>query len=161
VEAMANGNIDDWRPTKFVRTARGLKASRIPAHVSVSSRFMVDNVGPYYERAIRAHAHGRLLDMGRGYVPLYETYRAVVSENICIDWQNQAGLRWPSLQRMGVETRRLVNVGKFTEGQRGFLEYHPHKRLAPDGAMNFFVAVTDYGLRVACVVQYVWFPSSA
>jgi len=30
----------------------------------------------------------------------------------------------PSLQRMGVETNRLVNVGVFTEGQRRFLEYH-------------------------------------
>jgi putative restriction endonuclease len=30
----------------------------------------------------------------------------------------------PSLQKMGVETECLVNVGKFTEGQRRFLEYH-------------------------------------
>jgi len=30
----------------------------------------------------------------------------------------------PSLQRMGVETNRPVNVGKFTEGQRQFLDYH-------------------------------------
>ena len=30
----------------------------------------------------------------------------------------------PSLQRMGVETNRLVNVGEFTEGQRQFLDYH-------------------------------------
>ena len=30
----------------------------------------------------------------------------------------------PSLQRMGVETTRSVNVGHFTEGQRQFLEYH-------------------------------------
>jgi putative restriction endonuclease len=30
----------------------------------------------------------------------------------------------PSLQRMGVETNRLVNVGAFTEGQRQFLDYH-------------------------------------
>jgi len=30
----------------------------------------------------------------------------------------------PSLQRMGVETERLVNVGPFTEGQRHFLEFH-------------------------------------
>ncbi len=29
-----------------------------------------------------------------------------------------------SLQRMGVETNRSVNVGKFTEGQRQFLDYH-------------------------------------
>jgi putative restriction endonuclease len=26
----------------------------------------------------------------------------------------------PSLQRMGVDTQRVVNVGGFTEGQRGF-----------------------------------------
>ncbi len=30
----------------------------------------------------------------------------------------------PSLQRMGVETNRSVNVGKFTEGQRQYLGYH-------------------------------------
>jgi hypothetical protein len=30
----------------------------------------------------------------------------------------------PSLQRMGVETNRLTNVGQFTEGQRQFLDYH-------------------------------------
>jgi hypothetical protein len=30
----------------------------------------------------------------------------------------------PSLQRMGVETERVVNVGGFTEGQREFLDFH-------------------------------------
>ena len=30
----------------------------------------------------------------------------------------------PSLQRMGVETQKLVNVGGFTEGQKGFLAFH-------------------------------------
>jgi hypothetical protein len=30
----------------------------------------------------------------------------------------------PSLQRMGIETNRSVNVGTFTEGQRQFLDYH-------------------------------------
>lgn len=30
----------------------------------------------------------------------------------------------PSLQRMGVETQRVVNVGGFTEGQRSFLDFH-------------------------------------
>ncbi len=29
-----------------------------------------------------------------------------------------------SLQRMGVETNRSINVGSFTEGQRQFLNYH-------------------------------------
>jgi putative restriction endonuclease len=30
----------------------------------------------------------------------------------------------PSLERMGVATNRVVNVGSFTEGQRNFLNYH-------------------------------------
>lgn len=30
----------------------------------------------------------------------------------------------PSLERMGIETRRIVNVGGFSEGQRRFLDYH-------------------------------------
>jgi putative restriction endonuclease len=30
----------------------------------------------------------------------------------------------PSLQKMGVETNRSINVGQFTEGQRHFLDYH-------------------------------------
>jgi putative restriction endonuclease len=30
----------------------------------------------------------------------------------------------PSLQRMGVETDRTMNVGIFTKGQRQFLEFH-------------------------------------
>jgi len=29
----------------------------------------------------------------------------------------------PSLNRMGVETNRIVNVGAFTEGQKQLLEY--------------------------------------
>lgn len=35
----------------------------------------------------------------------------------------------PSLQRMGVETQRIVNVGGFTEGQRRFLDFHRDKVL--------------------------------
>jgi hypothetical protein len=30
----------------------------------------------------------------------------------------------PSLQRMGVPTDRVLNVGTFTEGQKQFLDYH-------------------------------------
>ncbi len=30
----------------------------------------------------------------------------------------------PSLERIGVETQRVVNVGRFTEGQRGVPEFH-------------------------------------
>jgi putative restriction endonuclease len=30
----------------------------------------------------------------------------------------------PSLQRMGIEIERVVNVGGFTSGQKQFLEFH-------------------------------------
>jgi hypothetical protein len=30
----------------------------------------------------------------------------------------------PSLERMGIDTRGAVNVGGFTDGQRGYLEFH-------------------------------------
>jgi hypothetical protein len=30
----------------------------------------------------------------------------------------------PSLERMGIDTKRTVNVGGFTEGQRRFLDFH-------------------------------------
>jgi SAM-dependent methyltransferase len=83
-------NVERWRPTKFVRRGNVLRASRAQADVSSSSRFVADIVAPHYERAIRAHARGRLLDMGCGHVPLYDTYRDLVSENICIDWLNTA-----------------------------------------------------------------------
>jgi SAM-dependent methyltransferase len=83
-------NVERWHPTKFVRIGNVLRASRVQADVSPSSRFVADIVAPHYERTIRAHARGRLLDMGCGHVPLYDTYRDLVSENICIDWQNTA-----------------------------------------------------------------------
>ncbi len=81
-------NVESWRPTKFVSTARGLRASRDPKRVSISSRFIADISAQCYERAIRAHARGRLLDMGCGHVPLYGVYRDLVQENVCIDWAN-------------------------------------------------------------------------
>jgi hypothetical protein len=30
----------------------------------------------------------------------------------------------PSLNRMGIATDRVINVGTFTEGQKQFLDYH-------------------------------------
>ena len=47
-----------------------------------------------------------------------------------IGFENSGGLiispvaHRPSLQKMGIETERLVNVGSFTDGQKLFLEFH-------------------------------------
>ena len=81
-------NAEHWQPTKFVCTKHGLRGSRSAKHVSPSSRHITDLIAQCYERAIRTHAAGRLLDLGCGHVPLYETYRDLVTENICVDWEN-------------------------------------------------------------------------
>jgi putative restriction endonuclease len=39
----------------------------------------------------------------------------------------------PSLQRMGIDSEGVVNVGAFTEGQRGFLDFHRNSVLLRAG----------------------------
>jgi SAM-dependent methyltransferase len=81
-------NADQWRPTKFVLTQEGLRGSRDVKHLGVGSRFIGDIQARTYEQVIRSHAAGRLLDLGCGHVPLYEVYRDLVTENVCVDWEN-------------------------------------------------------------------------
>ncbi len=81
-------NAEQWRPTKFVQTRHGLRASRDLKHVCLESRFIADIIAQHYARALRGHARGRLLDLGCGHVPLYEIYRDSVLENVCVDWDN-------------------------------------------------------------------------
>ncbi len=80
-------NEHQWRPTKFMQTSRGLRASRDARMVAVSSRFIADILASQYEQAIREHARGRLLDLGCGYVPLYAAYRQFVESVFCTDWE--------------------------------------------------------------------------
>jgi SAM-dependent methyltransferase len=77
-----------WKPSKFVLTPNGCKASKNPREVARSSRFTADLLARVYEGAIKRHASGVLLDLGCGKVPLYEIYRDHVSDNICVDWEN-------------------------------------------------------------------------
>jgi SAM-dependent methyltransferase len=51
-----------------------------------SSRFIADRLAALYQDLIRAHARGRLLDLGCGKVPLYATYREHVVDVTCVDW---------------------------------------------------------------------------
>ncbi len=75
-----------WHPTKFVQTRKGLRASRDPEQVVRGSRFVADAQARMYEKAIRDHASGRLLDLGCGFVPLYGVYKGHVRDNVCVDW---------------------------------------------------------------------------
>lgn len=81
-------NTERWHQTKFVITARGLRASRDCRQVTISSRFTADIAAQWYQRAILAQVRGRLLNMGCGHDPLFGVYRDLVQENICIDWAN-------------------------------------------------------------------------
>jgi hypothetical protein len=65
-----------------------LFASRDEGEVSWSSRLIVDIVAGFYDRCLKQYARGRLLDLGCGKVPLYGTYRELVTDVICVDWQN-------------------------------------------------------------------------
>ncbi|MDP5120513.1 MAG: methyltransferase domain-containing protein [Spirosomaceae bacterium] len=77
-----------WKPTKFVIKDSVLKASRDETHVSVASRLMVDCIAAFYETILPKNAHGKLLDLGCGNVPLFEKYQSLVEENTCVDWGN-------------------------------------------------------------------------
>jgi hypothetical protein len=50
----------------------------------------------------------------RGFISFEDSGRVIVSPVA----------HTPSLNRMGVETDHIVNVGPFSEGQRTFLDYH-------------------------------------
>lgn len=79
-------NEADWKPSKFVQTKRGLRASRDRNEVYVGSRISADAAARALEKALHAHASGHLLDLGAGKAPLYGVYRPHVDEITCIDW---------------------------------------------------------------------------
>lgn len=79
-------NADQWQPSKFVKTPDGYRASRDPNQVGVSSRFTADILAQRYAALLQQHARGVLVDLGCGRVPLYDIYRPLVSEIICVDW---------------------------------------------------------------------------
>jgi SAM-dependent methyltransferase len=81
-------NREEWQPSKFVYHKGKLLASRDGGEVSWSSRLIVDIVASFYDRNLKQHARGRLLDLGCGKVPLYATYRELVTDTICVDWGN-------------------------------------------------------------------------
>jgi len=79
---------EKWKPSKFTHRNGKLVASRNPDDVAVSSRLSADIVASYYDTYIGRYACGKLLDLGCGKVPLFDTYKKFVTENICVDWGN-------------------------------------------------------------------------
>jgi SAM-dependent methyltransferase len=87
-DVLEMNNRNSWKPSKYVYKKGKLIASRDPSQVSIGSRLMVDLVAAIYDRNLRRHAKGKLLDLGCGGVPLYLAYNDFITENVCVDWGN-------------------------------------------------------------------------
>ena len=85
-------NADRWVPSKYVYHRGRLRASRLRnrgrREVQLGSLLITDLVAQLYDRHLKTHAHGRLLDLGCGRVPLYEAYRERICTCTCVDWAN-------------------------------------------------------------------------
>lgn len=79
-------NKTKWRPTKYAARRGKLAVSRETKYALVGSRLLGDLVAQAYATMIPKYARGRLVDLGCGNVPLFETYRPYISDNICVDW---------------------------------------------------------------------------
>jgi SAM-dependent methyltransferase len=81
-------NEEKWRPTKYIIKAGQLHASPDLSEVSAGSRLVANLVAKYFWRYLPLHAHGRLIDLGCGKVPLYLAYKNFVTEIVCADWES-------------------------------------------------------------------------
>jgi SAM-dependent methyltransferase len=80
--------VEEWRPSKFVLEKGQLLPSDDPAELGIGSRIVAECMAAQYQLALQKYAHGRLLDLGCGKVPLYAVYRDLVDEAVCVDWQS-------------------------------------------------------------------------
>jgi SAM-dependent methyltransferase len=81
-------NKEYWKPSKYVWKKGKLTASRDIKEVGTGSRLIADIIAGYYEQYLPKYVHGKLLDLGCGFVPLFHVYKKYVSDIICVDWEN-------------------------------------------------------------------------
>ena len=79
-------NAEQWRPSKIVYDPARRAHVANPDYVGLGTLLTVDRIADPYERVLRRHAKGRLLDCGCGDVPYYGIYRELVSDVVCVDW---------------------------------------------------------------------------
>lgn len=79
-------NAELWRPTKYVYDGTALRGSGDRSELAVGSRLVGDLVAKALGRAVKAHARGRVLDLGCGRVPLFAVYKSQADSVTCVDW---------------------------------------------------------------------------
>jgi SAM-dependent methyltransferase len=81
-------NKELWQPSKYVYKNGRLRGSGNKAELNPGSLLFADIIAGYYEKYLKIHAKGFLLDLGCGKVPFYQSYKNYITDNICVDWDN-------------------------------------------------------------------------
>ncbi len=81
-------NSQTWAATKAELHNGRWRASRDPAEVTVGSRIIGDILIDAYERLLRTHARGVLVDVGCGKAPYFGIYRGIVTKSVGVDWES-------------------------------------------------------------------------
>jgi SAM-dependent methyltransferase len=80
-------NIDQWKPTKFIRNGSDKFISNSDREfVGAGYRYIVSLQAKCYSELIQKYARENLLELGCGDLPLYEMYKNKVDQIICCDW---------------------------------------------------------------------------
>jgi SAM-dependent methyltransferase len=83
-------NVSTWLESKYISNGKDLRSSSNLNEVSAGSRLITNLIAVFYQKNIKIHVQGRLLDLGAGKVPLYGAYRGYITENVCVDWPNSS-----------------------------------------------------------------------
>jgi len=81
-------NPQTWAASKAEFHNGRWRASRDPAEVTVGSRIIGDLLIDAYERLLRMHARGVLVDVGCGKAPYFGIYRSIVTRSVGVDWDS-------------------------------------------------------------------------
>lgn len=81
-------NIHLWKPSKFIEYKGSFRTNKDQTKAGIGSRLIGDIQAKNYSKLIKKHAHGILLDLGCGEVPLFKMYKPYVDEIYCTDWPN-------------------------------------------------------------------------
>lgn len=81
-------NIELWKPSKFIRINGKLRGIKDRGILGIYSRLNVDLIAQFYDQNLKLYVKGKLIDLGCGRVPLYESYKDYADEIICVDWEN-------------------------------------------------------------------------
>lgn len=80
-------NKELWKPSNFILDEnKNLQVN--PATMGRGSDLTRTYHLPIFNRVLKQYIKGKLLDLGCGYVPYYELYKDLITDSVCMDWEN-------------------------------------------------------------------------